>query len=480
MVIKEAIMSDTNQKQREIPGMFEGPIVPLLIKLSVPILAGALVGILYNVVDALFISLIDKEDPSLLAGPGLVFPILFLAMSVSNGLQVGVSALVARSIGEKKRDILDKVAESGLICGVTLSVILLVVCYLFDDEIIGLLGGEGDVFQHGLDYFRYIVPTGLFLFFTNVLNGILQGEGQVKKVMNAMIIATAANLILDPIFIFALGLGVKGGALATTIAQFISFLYVVSVFLRNQSDIKIHWKLSNIDFSIIKKIFYVGIPQSFSMMMIAFSFMFLNSLVMDIGQNAMTAFTISGRIEQMIMMPIIAIGSAVVTTIGQNAGRGNYKRVRELWKNALLLGFGAVAIMATILFITSPFIYPNFSAVKEVVNYSITQTQLFGFCYLFAVVSMIAFNVFQAVHKPMPGFLLTILRMILIAVPAAYFYVNILDLGMMGVWLGLATGNIVSAILSFFWTNSTLKKVEIEIAAEKEKQSVEAETSTMV
>ena len=139
---------DIQLQQKEIPGMFEGPILKLLVKLALPMFFGMVFQILYNIVDTIWISRIDLSDPSYVGGVGIVFPIIFLIIAFASGIMVGVSSLVARAIGEKNRFILNRTAESGLFIGLVLAVIFVVFGYVFDERLLRLLGAEGDYFVH--------------------------------------------------------------------------------------------------------------------------------------------------------------------------------------------------------------------------------------------------------------------------------------------------------------------------------------------
>ncbi|MCK5201022.1 MAG: MATE family efflux transporter, partial [Spirochaetales bacterium] len=169
----ERIEEDFTKK--EIKGMFEGPILPLIIKLSAPIFAGMIFHLLYNITDTMWISRIDLSDPSYVGGTGIIFPIIFLAIAISNGITVGISSLVARGIGERNRAILNRTSESGLAIALILGVLVVIAGYVFDESIVRILGAEGDFFIHGLEYFRYIIPVAVLMFISSVFNGILQG-----------------------------------------------------------------------------------------------------------------------------------------------------------------------------------------------------------------------------------------------------------------------------------------------------------------
>lgn len=446
-------------ERKDIAGMFDGRITPLLIKLALPIAAGSFFQMIYNIVDAVFISLIDKSDPSYFGATGIVFPIVFFAIAVSNGLMVGTSSMVARAVGERNTAVLNRTAESGMAVSGVLALIFLVGTYVFADQIMSLLGAQGDYARHGLDYLRYIVPGVVVMFIGNILFGILQGEGLMKYLMWGMIIGTIGNIILDPIFIFVLDMKVKGAALATVIAQTGSVLYVIGIFVRKKTRVPISWKFSNISLSVIKEIFTVGFPQAVSMIVMSMTFLIYNRIVIAIDELALTAFALYGRFEQLLFIPVFAIGSALITIIGQNSGRGRLDRCEESWKKALGIGSGSVVVLAGLFVAASPFIFGSLSDIPQVVSYAVRETQVLAFSMLFAVLGVYARSVYQAIGYPVPALILTLLRLVILGIPAVLLFVYVFDWGIYGVWFGIVAGNGLAGLISYLMVNRTFRRL---------------------
>jgi putative MATE family efflux protein len=437
--------------RREIKGMFDGAVLPLLVRLAVPILAGMVFQLLYNITDTIWISRIDLADPSYVGGTGIIFPLMFLAIALSNGITVGTSSLVARAIGERNAEVLGRIAESGLALSLALGAAVIVPGYLFAPRLLRILGAEGDYLLHGLQYLYGIAPAAVLMFVSAVFIGILQGEGMMKHVMRAMITGTVANIILDPIFIFPLGMGVVGAALATDIAQALAVGYMLSVFLRRKTLVAVQWKLRQVQGATIRKIAAVGFPQSVAQILMSFSFLIFNRVVVSLDPLALTAFALCGRMDQAVLMPSFAVAAALVTMVGQNAGRRNFDRIREIWSRALLAAGVVVAAVAAAMVLLAPLIYPFFSNIDGVVRYAVLQTRIMEFSFLFAVVGILGAALFQAIGHPLPAVMLTLLRLVIIGVPATLLFVYVLDLGMYGVWLGLIAGNSLSAAVTMFW-----------------------------
>ena len=446
-----------NQK-KEIKGMFDGPILPLLKKLALPIFLGMCLQIIYNITDRFWVGRIDTADPSYLGAVGLIYPVLFLAIAISSGINVGISSIVARCIGSKKYSQLSKTAESGLLISFIVAVIMLTAIYLFDKSILGALGAEGDFLLRGSNYLRYLIPTAAILFFTNVFTGILQGEGLMKHVMLSFLISTVANIILDPVFIFLLGMNVKGAGLATSISSLLSLAYVLHIFLTGKSSVKISWKIANIDLGVIKEIFSIGGLQTLSQVLVAVSLFIFNGIMIDLDKIALTAYTLCLSFEQLILYVMFAISSAVVTIIGQNYGRQLLDRVKRTWNTALVTACVIVGFIAILFFIFAPVIFSWFTDIEGVINYAVLYIRIVEFSFIFTSFSIIARAYFQAIGRPLPGFILTLIRLIIITVPVAYLLAYQFNMGIRGAWIGIIAGNLISAAISLFWVNETIKQ----------------------
>jgi Na+-driven multidrug efflux pump len=170
----------------------------------------------------------------------------------------------------------------------------------------------------------------------------------------------------------------------------------------------------------------------------------------------------------MLIVPILAIGSGMLTMIGQNFGRKNFQRVLHIWKVSLLTMVGVMAFLATILVLLAPKIYPFFSEVDGVIRYAVLQTRIVEYSFILGGIAMLARSSFQAIGRATPGLIITIIRIIGVALPVAYFYVYVMELGIYGVWFGLITGNLIAAIIALLWVRKTLKSYISEEGMRKE------------
>jgi putative MATE family efflux protein len=440
--------------------MFDGPILKVLMRLSLPVFCGMVFQIIYAIVNIIWVSRIDLADPSYVGGVGLIFPILVFAIAISSGVLVGVGSLVARSIGEKNFHVLGRVAESGFFITGLLSAAVITLGYVFDEQLMELLGAKGEYYVHAIDFFHYIIPVAGLMFMGNVLLGILLGEGRTTAVMLAMIITTVVNVMLDPLFIFVFKLGVKGAGLAIVVSQVVTASYLLPVILKRRTSVRIEWRFRNIDFRVMKKIVAVGFPHAAGQIIMAVSVLVLNRITFGIDQFALTAYSVCARFDQILVVPVTAIGSSIITMIGQNYGRRLHARVKAIWRTGTLAGMAVSAVLASLLFAFAPRIIPFFTDVEEVVRFGVRQMRIVQFSYFLAAVAVVGTSSFQAVARPIPGLAVTTVRLAAVSIPMAYVLVRVFDSGMPGVWFGIIAGNVVSAIFGFFWIRSTLSRLQ--------------------
>ncbi len=437
--------------------MFDGNINSLIIKMASPILIGLLIQTIYTLTNTVWISQIDKSDPGVLGGFGLVGPILLMIFALSSGIMVGVSSLTARLIGEKKVDRLSSVVTSGFLLAAISSIVLLWFGYSSSEELVMGLGAKDSYFTNGHSYFRTLLPVIPLLMSLSIFHGVLQGEGKMKYVMVSMTVGTISTIILNYILLRQIQIGIKGAALSLLLGYGTSLLYMIILFIKGVSAVSFRDGFSGVTFRAVKEIVVVGLPQSLGFVIWGISIGVLNKLLYNIDPHAMTAFAIAGKVDYTVFIPASALGTALVTIVGQNSGRKLFDRVRDSWRAAVKITLAVTFVAATITYFIVPFIYPHLSDVESVVNYSIDQTQLLVYTYLAVGVTYMARSLFQGMGNAVPALIVTALRLILITIPAAIFFTGTLNLGVKGVWYSLMVGAFCSTVISSIWAELVLR-----------------------
>ena len=447
-------------KKREI---FEGTIWRVTLRLAVPLMLGNFFYFFYSFVDTAFISLIDRQSTAIISGMGLVIPLFILAIALSLGMNMGVSALVARGVGEKNRKVADRAACSGFLIALGVSAVVLGVSYPLGPQILRLFAGAAiseEALQKGWEYMLFILPGFVLLMFQRVLTGIFQGEGLNKYIAYSLILSTGFNVVLDPVFIFLLGMGVGGAALATTVSVLIAVLFLLLQFKRGRTRTKLSVNLLNADRGLLREIVRVGAPHSLGRIAEAVSYMLLNGLVSSIGEAAMNSWTLCIRTDQLVLVPVWAFSGANLTMVGQNYGKGHLKRVHRIYKTNALVAAGVLVLFAGLYFGAAPIIFKAFSSLPRVVNGSVQQVRYLAFTFVGIAVTVATVSTFQATGHPGKGLILTLLRLGLISVPLAFLLVPVTGWGMRAVFLAIGSTNLAVFFVSWFWGNRVLSRLE--------------------
>ena len=257
-----------------------------IITLSIPMIIAMSANTIYNLFDALWVSGFGQDlftdanvsdiGTGALAAVGFVLPFFMMIISISVGIGVGAGSAISRRIGANDKEGADNVAVHSIIITLIVSIIFSILFYIFAEEIFILIGAK-ESSDMAISYGRVIFAGGVFLFFSNVAYAILRGEGDAKRAMYAMMFGAILNIIIDPIFIYTLGLGVAGAAWATIISISITSIFLCYWLLfKKDTYVTFKFKDFKFDTKILKDIFRVGLPASFSQLSMSIMMLIIN------------------------------------------------------------------------------------------------------------------------------------------------------------------------------------------------------------
>ncbi|MEC8915002.1 MAG: MATE family efflux transporter, partial [Candidatus Neomarinimicrobiota bacterium] len=318
-------MALNSKSESRLESFLENP-PKALWSLAIPIMFGMGIHTLYNMVDMIFIGRLGGDA---IAGVAFNMPLFFLMLGLTMGLGSGVTASIARYIGNNNKVNADNSAEHALAMAGAISIVFTISGLVLGKDLLAKLGAEGIILELAWDYL-YVIVVGLpFMVFSGFFRSILAGEGDMKLPMLVAGFGTILNIILDPIFIFELenyggigfGLGIKGAALATVVCQAIVFLiFVYMLFVKKHAYITFNLK----DFSpsrvILWDIIKVGIPASLSMIIMALGQGVFNKILIHYSSQTVAAYQVAGRLDMLIFLPIFSIAGGLTTLVGMFYG----------------------------------------------------------------------------------------------------------------------------------------------------------------
>jgi putative MATE family efflux protein len=426
-----------------------------LIKLSVPIMVNNLVFTLYNLADGVWVAGLGADA---LSAIGIFFPIFIVFIAISMGLGVGASSAISRRIGARKREAAEKVAAQTLILGLILSIILTSSVTRLE-FLLRLLGAEGRVLDLSMDYSRVILFGSLFLFLNNVSTGVMNGEGSTKLPMYSNVIGTILNIILDPIFIYFLGLGIAGAAYATVVSMAVSSAVFLYWFFgkRTYIKLKLRWFDRNV-FDVLR----VGLPASFSMMAMSVSIVFLNRIIIGTtGSDGIAVFTSAWRFIQIGFIPMFGIAGALTSVVGASFGARDGAKLKTAYLHAIKTTALIEMAVAASLILLSPqiaFLFTYSPDSSRIYDDLVQTIRMFAIFLPFVPFGMSTVSMFQGIGKGENGLAITVLRTLVFQI--SFAYVLAIRFGFIGVVAGVVAGNVSSSLIAFTWGSLTTKRLE--------------------
>jgi putative MATE family efflux protein len=402
----------------------------------------------FSVVDMIFLGMVSPEA---IAAVSIVFPVIFFFVSFAMGIGAGLTSFVARAFGAGDTEKAGRIAANGLALSFVIYVLLVVTGFLFVKPLFILLGAGPDILDAVLDYCRIIFIGFIFIFLGAFSNSIIRGEGDTKTPMKFLIIQTAVNFVLDPLFIFGFGpipaMGVRGAALALVISRIVWVTLCVSYFASGKSQVKPAFRNFRFEWNLLREILRVGIPSTITFLSSSIGLMLFMKLVSSYGSLAIAAFGIGGRIENIAILPALGMSGAVLTIAGQNYGAGNIERTRDTIKYAMLL---ISIFMISLAVIALSFAGPiNMVFTRDVRVIAIGIGFLFfraPFWLLMGVRIMIGAG-FNGAGKPSVGLLTLLFGLFVMGLPTSLMLRNVM--GLNAVWAGLSIANLTGAAAAY-------------------------------
>lgn len=435
----------------------------LLVKFSIPAIIGMLVNALYSIVDRAYIGHIDKIGTDALSGLTNTMPISTAILAFGMLVGIGTSALISIKLGEKKKEEAEKILGNAVILDGLISLVIGILGIIFLDKLLILFGTGKESIPYAKAYITIILLGAPLQNIGFGINNSIRAEGNPKMAMLTMIFGALINIILDPIFIFVFGMGIKGAAIATVISETFNTLWVMYYFTSKKSGSILKVKKENLklDPKIIKAIFAIGMSP--------FAMQIASSVVVTLynrglytygGTKAVAAMGIINSIAMLIFMPMFGINQGVQPIIGYNYGAKNYPRVKRALKLAILaattiatLGFLCVQVFPKALiglFIKNDIELLNIGA--RGLRIDLLFLPIIG-------MQIVGSNYFQAIGQAKTAMFLSLLRQVVILIPLILVLPTFFKLD--GLWMSQPCADVIAFLLTAFFLYRSMKELKI-------------------
>ena len=433
------------------------PINKLLISMSLPMMISMLVQALYNVVDSIFVSQISENA---LTAVSLAFPVQNFMIAVGVGTGVGINALLSRSLGEKKFEQANKVANNGVFLAVLSYIAVLILGIIFSRRFFQWQTDIKDIVDGGYSYLIIVTTCSFGMYGQIVFEKLMQSTGKTIFSMTTQLTGAIVNIVLDPILIFGLfgfpKLGISGAAIATVIGQICGMSLGIYLNTTKNKEIKVEVKNFRPSLRTIKEIYAVGIPSIIMASIGSVMTFGLNKILLVFSSTATAVFGVYFKLQSFIFMPVFGINNGMVPIIAYNYGARNKDRLMKTVKISIMYGISIMLIGLVIFQVFPKELLSLFNASDKMISIGVPALRTISISFLFAGYCIVVSSMFQALGNGVMSMIVSLVRQLIVLLPVAYLLSKSGNLNM--VWWAYPIAEIASVCLSVIGFKYVYKK----------------------
>lgn len=461
--------TDTNAAPKPLPyankgDLTTGSVRNHLIRLTIPMIWGILAVIAVQLADTYFIGLMNDTD--VLAGISLTFPVTMIITHIVFGINIAMSSVVARLIGEKKTGEARIVVLHGIIMAFLASGLIALLCFIFLEPLFTLLGADPNTFPTIQQYMPIWLIASVILSIPVNGNSAIRASGDSLTPAIVMSSAALTNFILDPILIFGLfgfpELGVQGAAIATLISYILCFFLGLYFLVIKKKLVAIDGLHLDKFKASMKRLLVIAIPAGIANIIMPGTNTVIFALLAEHGNEAVAAMGIVSRVEAFALLIVISLALGMSPIVGQNWGAKNHRRVHEVINDAIAFNVIWSLFVALVMGVFAKTIAAQFTDNQAVIDYAALFFWIVPFSYAFGNLVMGWSSAFNAMGMPQKAFVMIFVKAVIITVPAIFLghYLG----GVTGIFIAIALSNVISGIIFHITSWKRCK------AAEKDRQ----------
>ena len=426
------------------------PIDKLIISMSLPIMISMLVQALYNIIDSIFVAMISENA---LTAVSMAFPIQNLMIAVGVGTAVGVNALLARSLGEKDFEKVNKIAENAVFLVILSFLVFFLIGVFLSGAFYRSQTDIEEIVTYGTEYLTICCCFSLGIFTQLMFERLLQATGKTIYTMFTQGTGAIVNIILDPILIFGLcgmpKLGVAGAAIATVVGQFVAG--ILAVFFNQKKNHEVHIQMRGFrpDGAMIGQIYSIGVPSIIMQAIGSVMNYGMNLILISFSSTATAVFGVYYKLQSFIFMPVFGLNNGIIPIVAYNYGAGQRERVQKtrLHSTVYAIAIMMVGLLAFQL-IPGPLL-KMFSASDTMLGLGIPALRIFSISFPFAGFCIASSGIFQAMGKAFYSMIVSVARQLIVLLPVAY---TLAQLGNVNyVWWAIPIAEIMSLGMTIFF-----------------------------
>ena len=433
------------------------PVPKAVMKNALPAMAAMLMVLVYNLADTFFIG--QTHNALLVAAVSLATPVYLIFMSLGTLFGIGGTSVISRALGEGNKE---KARKSCAFCFwgcVFVGILLAALILIFIDPILNLIGASADTYEYAKSYLSIIVFAGPFVLISNCYGNIVRTEGESGKAMLGLLLGNLVNVILDPIFILALGLDIKGAAIATVIGNIVGAGFYISYFLKGKSMLSIRLKDFTVKQGIATSVLAIGVPAALGDVLMSVSQIIINSQMSHYGDMSVAGMGVAMKVITITGMICMGLGQGVQPILGYCVGAKTWKRFKEVFKFTIIFALILGTVLAAICYVFTNQIVSAFLTDQTAFAYAVQFARiLLSTSFLFGVFYVLV-NALQAMGAATPALLISMSRQGIIFIPVLFILQAVI--GMTGLVWAQPVADVLSILIAAILFGKTMKKMQM-------------------
>ena len=427
-----------------------------LISLALPVAIAMFVQTMYNIVDTAFVGRLGAEA---IAALSFSFPVFFILVALTQGIGTGLNSTISRYYGAGRKGDAENAAIHGLLLSLAFAVLTFLAGLLTLKPLFSIFGASPHVQQLAHSYMSIIFLGTVVMFPAYALHSIFSAQGDTRTPMKVQTAGLILNAVLDPIFIYPLGFGVAGAAIATDISMFVT-LVLYFVFVRKRSELKLRPANFKFSWALGRDILRVGAPATLMMFLLSVYVMFLNGFMVHFGTAYVAAFGLATRLESFASLPIAALSLALLTLVGMFYGARRFDLLKKLSRDGLVMGVVLTSSIGLVLFLVPSLFLKIFTPDKDILRIGSAYLRVDVFTFPLMSTTMLIARTMQGMGFGVPGLVINLLRAFIVAIPLSYVFIFVLGFGYLSVAVAMILGGLAANVTGFLWLRKKLRALD--------------------
>lgn len=436
----------------------------LLLSYALPAVVGTSITAMYNIVDRIFIG--QGVGEYAIAGLTLTFPIMIFLQAFGMLVGAGASVRVSILLGMEDKKGAECILANAIMLTFLLAVLTCVPSYLFMEPLLTLFGASSRTMPYALDYLGVIIPGSIFSTMSFSYNAVMRASGYPTKAMLYMIVGAVLNVLLDALFIYGCGWGIRGAAWATVIAMFITMLFVMQHFLDKDSLIRFRRSAMKMSWRMIISIMSIGMaPFTLNLVSSAVAMLLNRSFVYygdggELSDLAIGAYGIINSFAMLSVMLVLGISQGMQPIVGFNFGSGNYDRVLYTYKLGVKINSAITLVGFLFALLTPRLLYSLFTQSQSMIAIGEPAMRMAMGAFLFVGFQITTTQLFQSIGMSGKAMFLSLSRQVIFLIPLLLILPQLF--GIDGVWMAMPISDFIAAVITFVMVTHYIKRLKRE------------------